>query len=87
MDPNCLRRLSADDISRYIPKTSTNMCCCSYWLPQKMPPLITSRRNQKMLLLDKKKFQHKIENIFLPITLAYVLGAQKNCLIETTTYV
>ena len=29
-------------------------------------------------------FLHKIVNIFLPITfIAYVLGAQKNCLIET----
>ena len=30
-----------------------------------------------------KNFQRKIENIFLPIILAYVLGAQKNRLIET----
>ena len=26
--------------------------------------------------------QHKIVNIFLPILLAYVLGAQKNCLVD-----
>ena len=30
----------------------------------------------------KKHFQHKFVNIFLPIFLAYVLGAQKNRLIE-----
>ena len=30
-----------------------------------------------------KKFQCKIVNIFLPINLTYVLGAQKNRLIET----
>ena len=30
-----------------------------------------------------KKFQRKIVNILLPIILAYVLGAQKNRLIET----
>ena len=29
-----------------------------------------------------KNFQRKIANIFLPIFLAYVLGAQKNCLDE-----
>ena len=34
--------------------------------------------------LDKQKFQRKIVNIFLPIFLAYVLGAQKNRLIETS---
>ena len=33
--------------------------------------------------LDKQKFQRKIVNIFLPKFLAYVLGAQKNHLIET----
>ena len=30
-----------------------------------------------------KHFQRKIVNIFLPIILAYVLDAQKNCLMET----
>ena len=30
-----------------------------------------------------KNFQRKIVNIFLPIILAYALGAQKNHLIET----
>ena len=29
-----------------------------------------------------KNFHRKIENIFLPISLKYVLGAQKNHLIE-----
>ena len=29
-----------------------------------------------------KKISYKIVNIFLPIFLAYVLGAQKKCLIE-----
>ena len=33
--------------------------------------------------LDKQKNQRKSVNIFLPITLAYVFGAQKNRLIET----
>ena len=33
--------------------------------------------------LDNKKNQRKTVNIFLPIILAYVLGAQKNGLIET----
>ena len=32
--------------------------------------------------LDKQKFQSKIVNIFLPISLTYVLGAQENSLIE-----
>ena len=33
--------------------------------------------------LDKQKNRREIVNIFLPIYLAYVLGAQKNRLIET----
>ena len=33
--------------------------------------------------LDKQKNLRKIVNIFLPIILAYVLGAQKNRLSET----
>ena len=33
--------------------------------------------------LNKQNFQRKIVNIFLPIILACVLGAQKNRLIET----
>ena len=32
---------------------------------------------------DTQIFLRKIVNIFLPISLAHVLGAQKNCLIET----
>ena len=32
--------------------------------------------------LDKQNFQRKIVNIFLPISLTYVLGAQKNHLSE-----
>ena len=33
--------------------------------------------------LDKQNFQRKIVNIFYPSFLTYVLGAQKNRLIET----
>ena len=33
--------------------------------------------------LDKHTFEGIIVNIFLPSFLAFVLGAQKNCLIET----
>ena len=39
------------------------------------------KQNQKKK--KKKKKQRKIVNILLPIILAYVLGAQKNRLIET----
>ena len=43
-------------------------------------------KNKKAIFLLRtlnKKFQRKIVNILLPIILAYVLGAQKNRLIET----
>ena len=43
-------------------------------------------KNKKAIFLLgtlNKKFQRKIVNILLPIILAYVLGAQKNRLIET----
>ena len=33
--------------------------------------------------LVNKHFQRKLVNIFLPIVLAYVLGAQKNRLVDT----
>ena len=33
--------------------------------------------------LDKKSFEYKIVNIFLPISISISFGAQKNLLIET----
>ena len=33
--------------------------------------------------IDKHNFEHKFENIFLPISFNICLGAQKNCLIKT----
>ena len=54
---------------------------------QMMPKLYPSDFVRGYLELSdlegNKTFQHKIVNNFLPIILAYVLGAQKNRLIET----
>ena len=42
-----------------------------------------SRRFMHFISLDKQILQRKIVNVLLFIILAYVLGAQKNRLIET----
>ena len=43
----------------------------------------SSREVTSIIGFDNKLFELKIINIFLPISLTYILGTQKNGLIET----
>ena len=45
--------------------------------------LFTENKAYTFIGLDKQKNQRKIVNIFLPIILAHVLGAQYNRIIKT----
>ena len=47
-----------------------------------MAIVVNGRKGINAQVKMNKNFQHKLVNIFLLIILAYVLGAQKNCLIE-----
>ena len=65
---------------------STNHYYFKYWWHDKQYSFsiesITTCNHAKgdwFIGLDKQKDQRKILNIFLPIILAYILGAQKNC--------